>query len=39
GRKADACIDCGECEQHCPQHIPIREQLRECLALFHHYMQ
>jgi len=35
GKKADACIECGECEQHCPQHIPIREQLKECLALFH----
>lgn len=39
GKKADACIDCGECEQHCPQRIPIREQLRECLELFHHYTQ
>jgi predicted aldo/keto reductase-like oxidoreductase len=37
GKKADACIECGECEQHCPQHIPIREQLKECLALFHRY--
>ncbi|MCS6830507.1 MAG: aldo/keto reductase [Armatimonadota bacterium] len=39
GRKADACVDCGECENHCPQHIPIREQLKECLALFHNYTQ
>lgn len=38
GRKADACLDCGECETHCPQGIPIREQLKECLTLFHHYM-
>jgi len=37
GKKADACIECGECEQHCPQHIPIREQLKECLALLHRY--
>lgn len=37
GKKADACLDCGECEPHCPQHIPIREQLKECLTLFHHY--
>lgn len=39
GKKADACLECGECEQHCPQHIPIREQLKECLALFHNYTQ
>lgn len=37
GKKADACLDCGECEPHCPQHIPIREQLKECLTLFHNY--
>lgn len=34
GAKADACIQCGECEMHCPQNIPIREQLEECLAVF-----
>jgi hypothetical protein len=34
GAKADACIECGECEQHCPQHIEIRKQLKECLAAF-----
>ncbi|GBC96411.1 General stress protein 69 [bacterium HR16] len=39
GKKADACLDCGECELHCPQHIPIREQLKECLTLFHNYTQ
>jgi hypothetical protein len=27
--RADACIECGECEEKCPQHIPIREQLQE----------
>ena len=26
---ADQCIKCGKCEQHCPQHIPIREKLVE----------
>jgi predicted aldo/keto reductase-like oxidoreductase len=34
GRKADACIDCGLCEEHCPQKIKIREQLKECLKIF-----
>lgn len=26
---ASQCIDCGKCELHCPQHIKIREVLRE----------
>ncbi len=34
GAKADVCIECGECEQYCPQKIDIREQLKECLAVF-----
>ena len=29
GKQADACIECGECEEKCPQHIPIRDQLQE----------
>jgi hypothetical protein len=28
-RAADACIECGECEPKCPQHIPIVAQLKE----------
>ena len=26
---ASQCVRCGKCEQHCPQSIPIREQLQE----------
>jgi predicted aldo/keto reductase-like oxidoreductase len=32
GNQADACIECGECEEKCPQNIPIREQLKEAHA-------
>jgi len=28
GKQADACIECGECEEKCPQNIQIREQLK-----------
>ncbi|MBQ9413463.1 MAG: aldo/keto reductase [Oscillospiraceae bacterium] len=26
---ATQCVGCGKCEAHCPQHLPIREKLRE----------
>jgi predicted aldo/keto reductase-like oxidoreductase len=29
GKRADACVACGECEEKCPQNIPIRQQLKE----------
>ena len=32
GRKADECIECGVCEDYCPQKIEIRKQLKDCHA-------
>ena len=34
-RKAETCTGCGECEERCPFNLPIREMLREHVALFH----
>lgn len=31
---ASKCVECGKCESHCPQSIPIREQLKNVSALF-----
>ncbi len=31
---AETCADCGECESRCPYHLPIRETIRENVALY-----
>ncbi len=30
--KAHQCVDCGECEPLCPQHLPIRQDLKRVVA-------
>ena len=34
GGKAGACIECGKCEEICPQHLQIRELLKEVAEVF-----
>lgn len=33
--RANACIKCGKCEQVCPQHIAIRDELQKASEVFH----
>ncbi|MBQ8814927.1 MAG: aldo/keto reductase [Lachnospiraceae bacterium] len=32
--KASDCIACGKCEKVCPQHLPIRERMKEIAGMF-----
>lgn len=32
--KASACVDCGQCEKMCPQHLPVREWLKQVAERF-----
>jgi len=34
GAPASACVDCGACENACPQQLPIRELLKEAVEVF-----
>ena len=33
-QRASGCIECGQCETHCPQSISIREELKNVKAIF-----
>jgi predicted aldo/keto reductase-like oxidoreductase len=32
--KARDCLECGECEERCPYHLPIREMMKENVAFY-----
>lgn len=34
GKTYKDCLDCGQCEKQCPQHLPIREKLEKVCEIF-----
>ena len=32
--KAGDCVECGQCEEMCPQHLPVREWLKKVADQF-----
>ena len=34
--KASDCVACGQCEEVCPQHLPVIEKLKDVAAHFEH---
>ena len=33
GALPEACIDCGQCEEKCPQHLKIRDELKRVVKV------
>ena len=36
--KVPTCTECGECEEKCPYHLPIRDLLKESLTVAEHFL-